>query len=174
YASFSPYYNGTFESGFYTEIAALSPVVSLVPTKFSGTLKYKGEHLYIDLGNDAQYFGAPSPAIDKNWEKLLTGMENEALWPDDIVSPDVLHTLHCLNAVRKLLDSPYYYNHTFDAHNRARRIHIDHCLNHIRQIIKCHMDLTPVRTMYFEEMNTEVGDFDQVHMCRDFGRLNKY
>ena len=90
------------------------------------------------------------------------------------MGPDVLHTLHCLNAVRKLLDSPYYYNHTFDQHNRARRIHIDHCLNHVRQVVQCHMDLTPVRTLYFDEMNTEVGDFDQVHMCRDFSRLHRY
>lgn len=36
------------------------------------------------------------------------------------------------------------------------------------------MDLTPVRTLYFPEMNTEVGDFDQVHTCRDFGRLRQY
>lgn len=50
----------------------------------------------------------------------------------------------------------------------------DHCLNHLRQIIQCHMDLTPVRTLYFPEMNTEVGDFDQVHTCRDFGRLREY
>lgn len=36
------------------------------------------------------------------------------------------------------------------------------------------MDLTPVRTLYFPEMNTEVGDFDQVHTCRDFGKLKEY
>jgi hypothetical protein len=36
------------------------------------------------------------------------------------------------------------------------------------------MDLTPVRTLYFEDMNVEVGDFDQVHMCRDFGKLRRW
>jgi hypothetical protein len=36
------------------------------------------------------------------------------------------------------------------------------------------MDLIPVRTAYFEEMNTEVGDFDQVHMCRDIHKLRHW
>jgi hypothetical protein len=50
----------------------------------------------------------------------------------------------------------------------------DHCLNHLRQVVQCHMDLIPVRTAYFEEMNTEVGDFDQVHMCRDIHKLRHW
>jgi hypothetical protein len=36
------------------------------------------------------------------------------------------------------------------------------------------MDITPVGTLYFPEMNTEVGDFDQVHMCRNFDKLHQF
>lgn len=36
------------------------------------------------------------------------------------------------------------------------------------------MGLTPVRTIYFEGMNAEVGEFDQDHMCLDFGELRKW
>jgi hypothetical protein len=36
------------------------------------------------------------------------------------------------------------------------------------------MDMTPVRTMYFPDINVEVGDFDQVHMCRDFSKLQRW
>jgi hypothetical protein len=36
------------------------------------------------------------------------------------------------------------------------------------------MDLTPVRTIYFEDINSEVGDFDQPHMCRDIGKLHQW
>lgn len=36
------------------------------------------------------------------------------------------------------------------------------------------MDLTPVRTLYFEDINIEVGDFDQVHKCRDFRKLQEW
>ncbi|KAJ5997959.1 hypothetical protein N7522_009619 [Penicillium canescens] len=47
----------------------------------------------------------------------------------------------------------------------------DHCLNHIRQSIQCHMDLTPVPAMYFDSVNSEVGNFDVLHTCRDISRL---
>lgn len=53
----------------------LHPIVKVVPTQFTGTLKYKGKHLYIDLGPDGvQYFGQPSPQIDEAWDKLLNGI----------------------------------------------------------------------------------------------------
>jgi hypothetical protein len=58
--------------------------------------------------------------------------------------------------------------------NHDSHINSDHCLNHLRQTIQCHMDLTPVRTVYFKEMNTEVGDFDQEHTCRDMTKLQQW
>lgn len=87
----------TYEKGFHTDIGKppksfpiqticswhscfivvdeLRPILKVVPTKFTGTLKYKGEHLYIDLGpNGLQYFGRPHPGIDKNWADLLHGV----------------------------------------------------------------------------------------------------
>ena len=57
-------------------IASLRGIVSVVPTQFTGTLRYKnGEHLYIALGpKDVQYFGGPSEHIDRAWDDLLTGL----------------------------------------------------------------------------------------------------
>ncbi|KAH7382655.1 hypothetical protein DE146DRAFT_760490 [Phaeosphaeria sp. MPI-PUGE-AT-0046c] len=165
--------SNTYEAGFDTEIASLLPAIQLVKTLFSGTLRYKGEHLYIDLGTGGiRYFGEPSDEVDDAWTDLIGN--DEGTFAGDVIAPDVLHSLHCVNEVRKVLDSQYYYNATLESLNRGRRIHIDHCLNHIRQVIQCHMDLTPVRAVYFEDMNTEVGDFDQEHMCRDTTRLHEW
>jgi hypothetical protein len=36
------------------------------------------------------------------------------------------------------------------------------------------MDLTPVTSMYFESVDTYVGNFDQVHTCRDISKLQKW
>jgi hypothetical protein len=36
------------------------------------------------------------------------------------------------------------------------------------------MDLTPVGSVYFESVDTTVGDFDQVHMCRDMSKLRMW
>lgn len=90
------------------------------------------------------------------------------------MGPDVLHTLHCVNEVRKVLDSEYYFNVTLKELKRVKRLHIDHCLNHIRQIIQCHMDLTPVTSIRFESVDTSVGNFDQVHTCRDLSNLREW
>lgn len=57
-------------------LATLREIVDVIPTQFTGTLRYKnGEHLYIDLGtNGVQYFGGPSEDIDHAWNDLLTGL----------------------------------------------------------------------------------------------------
>lgn len=57
--------------------------------------------------------------------------------------PDVLHSLHCLNSIRKHLDMEYYAG-SITLPPEYRRIHIDHCVDHLRQALLCHGDLTPV------------------------------
>ena len=57
--------------------------------------------------------------------------------------PDVLHSLHCLNAIRKHLDTDYYAD-SMALPPEYRRIHIDHGVDHLRQALLCHGDLTPV------------------------------
>jgi len=56
-----------------------------------------------------------------------------------------MHSLHCINAIRKALYPEYYSVH--DKHPLAealQSIHIDHCLDQLRQTIQCAGDLTPV------------------------------
>ncbi|EOA85734.1 uncharacterized protein SETTUDRAFT_111434, partial [Exserohilum turcica Et28A] len=43
----------------------------------------------------------------------------------------------------------------------------DHCINQIRQLIKCHGDVTPIPTEYYAGYGGNYIDADQVHMCRD-------
>jgi hypothetical protein len=68
-------------------IGSLHPAVNLIDVPFSGTLRYKGEHLYIDLGsNGVRYFGQPSPAIDQAWAELIGGdADRSADFPGDII-----------------------------------------------------------------------------------------
>lgn len=86
--------------------------------------------------------------------------------------PDVLHSLHCLNAIRKHLDMDYYAD-SMDLPPEYRRIHIDHCVDHLRQALLCHGDLTPV-TMKPVAANTSLpysvtfylGQTEREHTCR--------
>ncbi|EXJ76121.1 uncharacterized protein A1O5_00629 [Cladophialophora psammophila CBS 110553] len=149
-------------------------------TKFSGTMKYTdGGHLYMDMSpENVRYFGEPSPEVDQAWAELIgpamqfsmSREEADALavksyeHPKDgfLVTPDVLHTLHCVNHVRKIIDSEYYFKVPLHGLPRKQRVHT---------VIQCHMDLTPVTTMYFGSVNTEVGNFEQEHTCRDLEPL---
>lgn len=94
--------------------------------------------------------------------------------------PDVLHSLHCLNAVRKHLDLEYYAD-SMTLPPEYRRIHIDHCINHLRQAILCHGDLTPV-TMKPVTANTSLpypvtfylGRTECEHTCRSTEALRNW
>jgi len=184
--------SGTYETGFVTDFGPISSAIDLIEVEFSGNLEYtETGHLYINLGADGvRYFGDPAPEVDQAWASFLGEHSTFPMSQEDAealrtsskpapempawVGPDVLHTLHCVNEVRKVLDSEYYYNSTLRNLKRLQRLHIDHCLNHIRQVIACHMDLTPGPSMYFESVDTYVANFHQVHTCRDLSKLREW
>ncbi|KIW98977.1 uncharacterized protein Z519_00640 [Cladophialophora bantiana CBS 173.52] len=231
------------------KIEPAKSTIATKKTKFSGTMKYTdGGHLYMDMSpENVRYFGEPSPEVDQAWAELIgpamqfsmSREEAEALavksyeHPKDgfLVTPDVLHTLHCVvsskskstgsqqrQGTRRLpLDKRRIMSARLSIANTISRCHYmvylenkeftqasslyqattspdllllsndsylrftpkltsrvrgtDHCLNHIRQVVQCHMDLTPVTTMYFGSVNTEVGNFEQEHTCRDLEPL---
>ncbi|KAJ5115619.1 hypothetical protein N7448_011386 [Penicillium atrosanguineum] len=156
-------------------------------------------HLYTPMDpNDLQFAGLPTEQIDKNWKDLIAGRyfrledsEIELLSQDpdspaltkmssnDRIAeegfyggPDVLHSLHCLNAIRKHLDRDYYAG-SMTIPPEYRRLHVDHCVDHLRQALLCHGDLTPV-TMKPVVANTSLpypvtfylGQTEREHTCR--------
>ena len=118
--------------------------------------------------------------------------------------PDVLHSLHCLNAIRKHLFSSLiglfqqdikkviaystmsqlgldYYAGSMTLPPEYRRIHIDHCVDHLRQALLCHGDLTPV-TMKPVVANSSLpypdtfylGQTEREHTCRSAEALRNW
>lgn len=132
-----------------------------------------------------QYIGSPSPEIDQNWHEMLSvGQylvlnETEAkVMPgiSDIngqylAEVDAMHSLHCLNYIRKELDAEYYRSHDHYTYMSAdgRDPHIDHCIEHLRQTIQCGIDLTPVPLVSFGTPgDIQVIGQPQVHTCRNW------
>jgi Mycotoxin biosynthesis protein UstYa len=117
------------------------------------------------------------------------------------IAIDVFHSLHCLNAVRKELDRDYYLSNTLsdpaslisnqsaapsprrsraNHHDlwsaKSQRIHIDHCLNHIRQNLQCHPDLSPAA---MTKQISSTGDVfflgnSEKHTCRDWNEIRRW
>ncbi|KAL9106115.1 MAG: hypothetical protein Q9227_008815 [Pyrenula ochraceoflavens] len=96
-------------------------------------------------------------------------------------SVDMVHNLHCLNTIRKQFDPEYYETH-LDAsmkhsHRMKMRMHVDHCIDQIRQAILCHADLTPVtlRPVTMDDPSADlVGETERQHTCRDWRAVRKW
>ncbi|KAJ5279203.1 hypothetical protein N7478_004575 [Penicillium angulare] len=50
-------------------------------------------------------------------------------------------------------------------------LHVEHCLDYVRQAIMCNSDLTPVPLTWYESAQTFGPDFRTTHTCRDFEGL---
>ena len=113
-----------------------------------------------------EYVGS-TPAVDAAWDELtedryflLTNDEARRAYGQDhlgqppaeywnvhhggyVAGLDVLHTLHCLNHLRKTLYPKAYPQ---DPDNAV--MHSAHCLDHLRQLAMCNADLTPIPTQW--------------------------
>ncbi|KAH8805515.1 hypothetical protein F5884DRAFT_835828 [Xylogone sp. PMI_703] len=113
-------------------------------------------------------------------------------WPSDqqyFLGLDVFHSLHCLNRVRQALDVDYYQHeldmpghparHDYIAvaarHSNGATIDIefiDHCIDHIRQALMCHADLTPMT--WEQRADKLILKTSTVHTCRNFQKIWDY
>ncbi|KAK3075178.1 hypothetical protein LTR53_001709 [Teratosphaeriaceae sp. CCFEE 6253] len=85
--------------------------------------------------------------------------------------PDMLHSLHCINGLRKHLDMNYYNASMPDLPEVYVRMHIDHCLEQLRQAVLCHGDMTPVTLKPVANEDGKawalLGETEREHTCRN-------
>ncbi|CEJ57309.1 hypothetical protein PMG11_06006 [Penicillium brasilianum] len=177
-----------FDTGYPTEWRPAVESIKLEEINFTSPLRYNTtlNQLYRDIDiTRPEYIGAPSPEIDAAWESLLGGQflvlgDDEAVDLDDPVSiegrwvgeVEVMHSLHCLNMLRKAL-SPEYYG-PVQPHSR-QSVHLEHCFEQVRQSIQCAGDLTPVVLRPLGEgSNVVVVGTPMVHTCRSWDALRTW
>ncbi|KAL1860561.1 hypothetical protein VTK73DRAFT_7288 [Phialemonium thermophilum] len=178
----------SYEAGFDTDLEPAKDHIELVVQPFSGGVELDADgHFHKDQGGH-EYVGPPAPAIDEAWQSLLSGLnldldqeevdlaDTTFRWPESGLSfsgLDVFHSLHCLNRLRQAL-YPDYYVHVFDpARGPSRADHIaDHCINHIRQSLQCHADLTPMEWRL--SGSKVILKTDTPHTCRNFDRIHAW
>ncbi|KAF3022016.1 hypothetical protein E8E14_012212 [Neopestalotiopsis sp. 37M] len=186
----------SYETGFETDWSLTRDIIRTKKVKFSGGIQFAEDgETYMTPSPDGEptYVGPPSQEIDDAWDVLTRNLtiavsREEAKAVSDramydkyrghySVAVSVLHSLHCINAIRIALDVDYYREKGFlDAW--WKRLHIDHCLNHIRQTVQCHGDLTPIPLIPASKNESKKGwitpDFDQYHTCRDFTAIREW
>lgn len=148
------------------------------------------------------FVGPPSPEIDQAWEDLIGDryfklldsevqfldqdtelplVEQLPVWKDAVNEAgsyggiDMMHSLHCVNSLRKAL-SPDYYAGTemLLLPGETMRLHLDHCLEQLRQQALCYADTTAVTLKPIitdlddgRTMLTMLGETERLHVCRD-------
>ncbi|KAF2210521.1 hypothetical protein CERZMDRAFT_60734 [Cercospora zeae-maydis SCOH1-5] len=169
--------------------------------EYTGALVYDPDTKTAGRRHDAavEYFGPPSLALDQKWRQLLHGMRELPIMTDDEAAPylpellripktnayhfepDMFHTLHCLNAVRVEV-SKSLYNTTSASHHHSTRVklpdgwdvlHMEHCLDRLRQSIMCHGDLTPSPLYYWQGFDIALGRTGK-RTCRKWEPIRKW
>ncbi|KAK4555796.1 hypothetical protein LTR86_007016 [Recurvomyces mirabilis] len=153
-----------------------------------------------------RYTGHPSPEVDAAWYDLIYGRyvrftDSEVDWLNNDLDlrpllpltpspnnplipesgfyggPDMLHSLHCINGLRKHLHMDYYGPSMSGRKKEYQALHIDHCLEHLRQAVLCHGDMTPVTLKPVSNESGDVwaylGETERVHVCRNGEELGR-
>jgi hypothetical protein len=146
--------------------------------------------MYRDHGKGPQYVGKPSPELDAAWDDMIgtrylafTAKQKASIQvgvdrsdEDGLyrAGPDVLHSLHCVDKLRRTLDG-YLYQLPEQIDETPQNIfHIEHCLDFLRQLVQCSSDLTPIPLVYSKGAGFPIPDFEQVHTCRSFDSIRKW
>ncbi|KAG0647667.1 Cyclochlorotine biosynthesis O [Hyphodiscus hymeniophilus] len=179
-------------TGYDTEWEPAKASIDIQKVTYTSALRYNAtsDTYYRDFDpSTPQYVGKPNADIDQAWSDLLKGQylvlsEEEAMQLDDPVAVmgyylgevEVMHSLHCLNAIRKEIHREYYKDH--DMHplpDNLRSVHVDHCLEQLRQNIQCAGDLTPVLLRpYGIAPNINLVGTPQIHTCRNWEALRQW
>jgi len=175
-------------------VSAYSPIFDKVEVSMS-TRRMNAS--FVNSHPSSIYRGKPSPEVDAAWNRIanvnpisLSSSEVDRLgfdssqtarFPDvfglgddaHIARIDSLHTIHCLDRLRKDLDFDYYYNTTFPdgKPNEVHKIHTSHCLFVVLQNLMCNANVDPYMHYWVDTQDTPLPDFSANHKCRDFEAL---
>jgi len=180
---------GSLEKGYTTDLDDARSVIKVQRQQFHGSLDFKARHGFIPEDSPSQKYIGSSPEVDEEWEELTKdryfllsdaeaaqayrGDNITAYWNEHhggyVAGLDVLHTLHCLNHLRKTLYPKAY---PMDPQNTVT--HSAHCLDHLRQLAMCYGDLTAIPTQYFPGLMQNYINSSREHTCRNFEMIRDW
>lgn len=179
---------GTPSPHLHDDISVYSPASSAVEStiiRFNGTLDFP-----------SIYRGPPSPEIDAAWSRIASDVLPTRMSLEEIlkagevdspskvkypakfgggfmVSMDAPHQLHCLNLLRKASWPEYYgpKDISFQDTPEVVRMHLDHCIEMIRQNIMCNADVTMITWDWVQRHSFPYPNFNTRHQCRNYEKI---
>ncbi|XXH01579.1 hypothetical protein Hte_007939 [Hypoxylon texense] len=157
------------------------------------TLTLTGEALALRrqrfvLSEESPYVGSPSKDVDRAWAKLLDHVNiraydreltfsNQTSVPlpgreGSLVWMDVSHQLHCVKYLRQWVYRDHYHPEVGSEEMPHLLLHIDHCLDLIRQALMCRAD-TSLMTFHWAAGRREpmLKLVSPEHVCVDWKDL---
>ncbi|OJJ42267.1 hypothetical protein ASPZODRAFT_105549 [Penicilliopsis zonata CBS 506.65] len=140
------------------------------------------------VGYRTPFGGRPSPEVDAAWGTLdhvnVRSISAEQVVRnggslDDVRLPEEMgggymasdmytHQLHCLNFLRKATYPEYYASsHGFTDAPHVVRLHMDHCIELLRQSLMCQGDVGLYTFQWLEEYPGPYPRFSTWHKCRN-------
>ncbi|PCH36658.1 hypothetical protein WOLCODRAFT_82383, partial [Wolfiporia cocos MD-104 SS10] len=148
------------------------------------------------LEHPSIYRGPPNAALDAAWEEISAGAKLTRIPEGDLqelgktdrpsivkldrevgggilVDFEISHQLHCLNMLRQHTYFDYYsqFNEDYQADPDFYRIHLDHCLEMMRQIMMCTGDVGTITFDWVRGHKSPYPNFNTRHMCRNWDHL---
>ncbi|GAB7325427.1 hypothetical protein MBLNU13_g09453t2 [Cladosporium sp. NU13] len=152
---------------------------------------------------DRNYVGPPSPETDAAWSDLLRGrfieMTPAEVGPfkpklksllqsgSYIFEPEVFHALHCIDAIRLHVSASMYANITtprmrqqqshYDKLEKLspgiKELHMEHCIDRLREYVMCHADLTPSPLYSYDDWPGVIGKTGP-RVCRKWEPIRRW
>ncbi|KAG2134403.1 uncharacterized protein EDB93DRAFT_1254523 [Suillus bovinus] len=142
------------------------------------------------------YRGSPSPDVEAAWDRVTADGRLMSITPEQLLAigeepapfmamcpeeyggnylatVEVIHQLHCINMVRQSTWGDHYTANDSDFIKNPSRwlIHLDHCIEILRQVIMCHSDVTMVTYDWVEGLDDPYPNFSVPHQCRDVEKI---
>ncbi|ETI25972.1 hypothetical protein G647_02749 [Cladophialophora carrionii CBS 160.54] len=132
----------------------------------------------VDMAWDALYKDVGVIKVDGRTARQVPNMTLPIPGEEDsyILGIEVFHQLHCLNSIRKGL-YPDRYQETKDMSDNEKRlywIHIEHCVDSIRQTIQCYSDINTIPWVISPRHHRPAPDAHTTHMCRRFDKIQEW
>jgi len=112
--------------------------------------------------------------LNKTERIPIPGLESQYL-----MGVDVFHQLHCLNMLRKALYPGRYPSSALKSAdgksvNYGSWLHLDHCIESLRQSLTCHSDTSPNTFRWLQDTKILEPSLGTVHICRNFSRIREW
>lgn len=167
----------------YNSVRSSKPAGNLVYSPLNQVLFPEKKTIHTVFGSKNPFQGLPTPEIDHAWHELFVN-SNIRVSADDLQKinrtsvplgdgsgyyaiPVVYHELHCLKFIRQMLYRDYYH-----IDNPSDALHIDHCIENLRQNLMCKADVSLLTFDWIDNNRAPQPHFDIEHECKNWESID--